>query len=112
MPDNQAQTNEVIFKKIDEHGERIASLETFKEVTRHRLENGDRRHDEICGQLVRTETKVMEKLGTQEKMLTDLNNEKLMAQGAKNQWKAIGALVAIVYTALQLAILIKTFSGG
>lgn len=111
MPERQEDTNIVIFKKIDEHDGRLKSLEIFKEVANQRLANSDRRHDEIHGQLLGTESKIMEKLVTQEKLLGELNSDRLMAQGAKNQWRLIGGLIAIAYTAAQMAILLKTFAG-
>jgi len=111
MPERQQEVNDAIFNKIDYHAGRLATLEMFRGVTEHRLDNADRRHDEICGQLVRTETKLMARHETQEKMLTELHNDKLMAQGAKNQWKLIGGIIGIIYTMIQVAILIKTFSG-
>lgn len=106
MPERQEDVNHLLFTKIDAHSERIGRLETFREVTAHRLENADRRHDEVCSQLVRTETKVMAKLETQGRIIDELHDENLRRDGAKNQWKVIGGVIASVYTLMQLAMLV------
>ena len=106
MPERQEDVNDLLFDKIDKHAERINLLETFREVTMHRLDHADRRHDEVCAQLVRTETKVMAKLESQGDIINELHDENLRRDGAKNQWKVVGGVIASVYTLMQLAMLV------
>lgn len=107
MIDNQKQTTELFFNtKFDQHQHRISKLETFRAVAEQRLENTDRRYDDVCNLLMKNNAEVVEKLTTQGKVIEHLYNDKLRAEGARAQWKLLYALIGFAYTLLQIYVLL------
>lgn len=108
----QEQTNDAIWNRLDEHGKAINKIQTEVAISASDIEHLKRQGMDICTQLIATKTEIMGVVSTTNLTVNGLKEKDLLREGAKSQWKLIGGIIAVIYTIMQLLILVKTFSGS
>ena len=95
----QTEEAKIIWNKLDAHGRILSDLESNRKLDDHRLTTVERKQDEVCRQLVATETKIMLEIKENNKQLTELVASKHRDEGAeialRRFYFCIGLLVAL-----------------
>ena len=92
----QSDEAKLIWSKLDAHGRILSDLESTRKLDNHRLSSVERKHDEVCRQLVTTETKIMLEIEKNNKQLTDLVASKHRDEGAEIALRRFYFFVALL----------------